>query len=218
MAQTITYTPDPALSYWPTPPEVADDLVYEALCPGYAQGEGGNGVPRLRVLEPSAGEGHLARAIREYLPYAHLTVVEPAPSRAAALRATDLADDLVESTLEDYLTTEPAPFDLIFMNPPFTLANRPEAWADHVLAAYNHCLMPGGMLGAIVPPVVMTGSSRRVRAIREVLGTALGRYPSGTTVYRRGRVCPCEKGAFVKSVGAGIRPVKLWVEKPSGAE
>ncbi len=43
----------------------------------------------LRVLEPSAGDGHLAREIRAHLPQAHLTCIEPAPERAAALRRLD---------------------------------------------------------------------------------------------------------------------------------
>ncbi len=54
---TIAFDADPALSFWPTPPEVADDLVYTALIPGWGQGEASadGEVPQVRVLEPSAG-------------------------------------------------------------------------------------------------------------------------------------------------------------------
>jgi len=179
--ERIAYTPDPALSFWPTPTDVADDLVYLALCPGHGLGEAASGVPQVRILEPSAGEGHLARATRAHLPYAHITAVEPNPQRAATLRALPgVADEVVESTLENYLAAVAVqaltggwtPFDLVLMNPPFTLDGRPEAWAEHLLAIYTdpHLLAPGGTLGAVVPRIILTGKSKLVRAVRELLG------------------------------------------------
>jgi tRNA1(Val) A37 N6-methylase TrmN6 len=93
---TVAFTPDPALSYWPTPDEIADDLVYWLLEPWHGMGEG------IRVLEPSAGEGHLAQAVRQHLPDAHITAVEPSPQRAATLRTLPHLD-VVEATLESYL-------------------------------------------------------------------------------------------------------------------
>ncbi|MDG4791928.1 class I SAM-dependent methyltransferase [Micromonospora sp. WMMD1102] len=221
-SQTIIYTLDPALSYFPTPPETADDLVYQALTPGHGQGEAANGVPQVRILEPSAGEGHLARAVRDYLPYAHLTAVEPSPQRVPALH--NVADVVVATTLEDYLVTVAMtalgggwePFDLVVMNPPYTLAGRPEAWAEHLLAVVEdpHLLAPGGMVAAIVPWAVVRGKSRLARRARDLLGDVVGRYSDGEVIFRRGRVQPCERGAF-DPVGAGIRPVMVWIEKPS---
>ena len=162
MTEIIQFARDTALSFWPTPPEVADDLVIPALCPGYGFGEACGDVPQVRILEPSAGEGHLARVARRHLPCAHITAVEPDPTRAATLRALpnvvdegvesylparlralpEVVDEVVESTLEDYLASvgvsallgDWQPFDLVFMNPPFTLPGRPEVWAEHVLA------------------------------------------------------------------------------------
>lgn len=48
---------DRALSYWPTPAQLGEDLVYWVLEPWHGTGDG------VRVLEPSAGTGDLARAV-----------------------------------------------------------------------------------------------------------------------------------------------------------
>jgi predicted RNA methylase len=225
----LTFAPDPALSYWPTPSEVADHLVYRLLDPWHGDGgPGADGVsPPVRVLEPSAGEGHLLRAIREHLPRAAVTAVEPSAVRAAVLRASGLADVVVESTLEDYLAGATLdagwqPYDLVVMNPPFTLDGRPEAWAEHFLAVANTpgLLSEPGKIGAVVPRVVMTGKSKLVRQVRAVLGEHLGHYrghpadglrpavePSDS--YRCGEIDTCDKGAFAP-VGAGVSTALLW--------
>jgi hypothetical protein len=147
---------DPGLSFFPTPAEVADDLVY-------------------LLLEPwnHFGEGHLIRAIQHHLPKARITAVKPAAARAATLRALRGAD-VVEATFEDYLAgvaTRPLagwwePFHLVVMNPRFTLSGRREAWAEHVLAVYDdpHLLAPCRVIGAVAPRTIITGQSKRVRA------------------------------------------------------
>jgi predicted RNA methylase len=199
----MEFTPDPALSFWPTPDGVADDLVYWLLEPWHGLGDG------VRVLEPSAGDGHLIRAIRERLPQSHITAVEPSASRAATLRA--LADvDVVESTLEAYqvdaamraFAGEWEPFHLVVMNPPFTLDGRPEAWAEHVLAIYHdpYLLAPGGVIGAVVPRIVMTGTSKRVRAVRDLTTEC-------------GGIEDCERDAFAP-VGAQVSAALMWVQRP----
>lgn len=223
----IAFHPDRELSFWPTPPQVADDLVDGALVPGWGQGEASvdGDVPQVRVLEPSAGDGHLARVIRGYLPRAHLTVVEPAAARVATLRAQrGLADEVAESTLEDYLagvavaalTGTWRGFDLVAMNPPFTLANRPEAWAEHVLAVWEdpHLLLPGGTLAAVLPSVVLTGRSRLVRAVRAILGPDQVRFSDGSIrAVDHGRIDPCDRGAFAP-VGAGVSAALMWAYRP----
>lgn len=222
---TIAFAADPALSFWPTPDEVADDLVYSALCPGWGQGEASvdGEVPQVRVLEPSAGDGHLARVIRRYLPYAHLTAVEPASTRAATLRAqAGLADEVVESALEDYLaavavdalTGDWRGFELVVMNPPFTLADRPEAWAEHVLGIWNdpNIMASGGTLAAVVPRILITGRSKLVRAVRDLIGPEIVRYSSGSLRGVRGTIDICERGAFAP-VGAGVSTVLLLAHK-----
>ncbi len=124
---TIAFSPDPRLAYWPTPPEVAEDVVLQALEPWHGRGDG------VRVLEPSAGEGHLAAAVRVWLPEAHITCVEPCSDRAERLRArAGATDEVVEATLEEYLVRVAFEamagtwqgFHLVVMNPPFALQGR----------------------------------------------------------------------------------------------
>lgn len=205
----IAFTADPAMSFWPTPPQVADDLVYRALVPGFGDGGAAGGVPQVRVLEPSAGEGHLLRAVRQHLPRAHVTAVEPSPVRARRLRAGGLADKVIEATLEEYLASvavaalagDFAAFDLVVMNPPFTLPDRPEAWAQHVLSIHDdpYLLAPYGQISAVVPRIVATGRSRLVRQVRSLLHPRFG-------------IDLCDRGAF-DAVGAQVSTAMIWLEK-----
>lgn len=190
-------------SFWPTPAEIADDLVYDLLEPWHCLGEG------IRVLEPSAGEGHLIQAVRHHLPDAHIIAVEPDAARAAVLRSRS-DSEVVEGTLETYLADVAAaaltgvwqPFDLVVMNPPFTLPGRPEAWAEHIAAICHdpHLLAPGATIGAVVPRILMTGKSKRVRAVRDLTD-------------RCGGIEKCRRGAF-SATGAKVSTALMWTQKP----
>lgn len=206
----IDYVADPELSFWPTPPDLADELVYRTLSPGFGDGSASRDgeIPAVRVLEPSAGDGHLLKAIRNHLPGAHVTAVEPSEPRAMKLRECGLADVVIEATLEDYLTSVAVtaltggftPFDLVIMNPPFTLARRPEAWAEHVLAIYHdpHLLGPLAQISALVPRIVVNGKSRLVRQVRDLLHPCWGADPS-------------ERSAL-DAVGARVSTAQIWIE------
>lgn len=220
---TIEYVPDPAMSFWPTPPEVAEDLVYSVLVPGYGDGAASRcgEVPQVRALEPSAGDGHLAAAIRQQMPACHITAVEPAGVRAAKLRDTaGLVDEVVESTLEDYLAGVAVqvlagtfePFELVIANPPFTLPSRPQAWAEHILAIANApgLLTEYGAIAAVVPRNVLVGKSKPVRQVRALLGEPLALYGDGSARGRYGGVNPTERGAF-DPVGAKVATALLWI-------
>lgn len=207
---TIEFARDETMSFWPTPPEVSDSIVYNVLDPWH--GDGGpapDGSPAVRVLEPSAGEGHLLYAVRKHLPLAHVTAVEPAAARTARLREqTGLADVVIESTLEDYLAgvafeamgADWRPYDLIFANPPFTLPDRPEAWAEHIIALAQtpNLIGPCGIISAVVPRIVLTGKSPLVRKVRSLLSPY-------------GGMEPCERGAFAP-VGAGVSAALIWMQ------
>jgi predicted RNA methylase len=187
-----------AMSYWPTPADVADDLVYWVHEPWHHTGDG------VRVLEPSAGTGGLIDAIRHHLPDAHVTALEPDPMRAATLRTRTDIDHLAPTALEDYLVgvgPDHDPFHLVVMNPPFTLPGQREAWADHILALYHHphLLAPGSVITAVVPRIVLTGRSNRVRAVRAL-------------VRRSGEIEPTRRGAF-SATGARVSAALLSVEK-----
>jgi predicted RNA methylase len=111
-----------ALSQWFTEPATARRIAEFAL----------RGMPDrpLHVLEPSAGQGALARALLEFRPDLHLTCIDVDPRHAAALIerfpsarvvcADFLLFDPFDALFDPF--DAPAPscrFDLCVMNPPF---------------------------------------------------------------------------------------------------
>jgi predicted RNA methylase len=150
-----------------TPAGLADDLVSGHRDIG--------ALPRgARVLEPSAGDGAIVRAILENERDAVVIAVEPNHERADALDT--LAGEhpgqviVFRGTLEQYAehvawcrkhpaaevaglpaTMHGDPFDAVIMNPPFGDSTRDLVWIDHVRAAWE-LLRPGALLVSIVPP------------------------------------------------------------------
>lgn len=118
-----------APGYFPTPRAVAARVVELANIPDNA-----------RVLEPSAGKGDLADAVRRAVPSAQLDVVELRPSlrEVLALKGYNLVAD-------DFLAFHGGPYPRIVMNPPFEHGQD----AAHVRHAFE-LLEPGGVLVAIV--------------------------------------------------------------------
>jgi len=117
--------------YFPTPPPAADRLIELAELP--------DGV---HVLEPSAGKGDLADAVRRAVPDAQVDVVEPVEPLRAVLELkgyTLVGRDFLEDIVP------PARYARIVMNPPFENGTD----ARHVRHAFD-LLEPGGRLAAIV--------------------------------------------------------------------
>lgn len=201
----IAFAPDPDLSFWPTPDDVADSLLDYAMAPWMADGRG------VRVLEPSAGAGHLAAAVRRCLPRAHITCVEPAPERTALLRASAVADVVVEATLEDYLDGGDldGPYDLVIANPPYKLPGRPRAWAEHILALWGHpdVLAPFAILTAVLPRIVMMGRHPQVKAVRDAVHGCM----AADGVQCAG-LWEMPRGAF-DSVGAAVSAAGIWMQR-----
>jgi len=178
-------TRDKELSYWQTPPALAAELVAGLDLP-----------PGSRVLEPSAGDGALVRAIQSAYPDVHITAVEPDSGRRTVLRMTGAVGLRVwDCTLEEYALAwmadeTPEPFDVVVMNPPFTLPDHRYAWAEHLTLAWD-LLLPGGQLRAIVPNSLEYGRQRPIAAARNLITQAGGTWrktgpgafqPSGTGV------------------------------------
>jgi protein-L-isoaspartate O-methyltransferase len=139
--------------FFPTPPPVIDRMVAAAeLKPGQ------------RVLEPSAGKGDIADAIREAEPEARLEVVEPAYSlrQILELKGFSLVGD-------DFMTFTGGPYDRIIMNPPFESG----ADIDHVRHAFD-LLAPGGRLVAIMSEGPFFRSDRKAEAFRQWLESVDG--------------------------------------------
>ena len=118
------------VDFFPTPPAVVERVIQQA--------DIGDG---MRVLEPSAGKGDIAEAIRDAAQDVVLDTVEMSPPLREILEAKGF--DLVG---HDFLEMEAEPtYDRIVMNPPFGTDNG----ASHVRHAYD-LLKPGGRLVAVM--------------------------------------------------------------------
>ena len=118
----------------------------------------------MSVLEPSAGDGRLARAAYERSGHA-VTVCEIQPELEARLQAAGY-----EVLARDFLTADPAMldgcirFDRIVMNPPFSK----RADIAHVEHAIRF-LKPGGILVSVMPAGITFRTDRRTAALRDRL-------------------------------------------------
>lgn len=97
-------------------------------------------VARPRILDPSAGSGAWCRAARAVFPGCYIVAVEPRGSERANLEAA--ADEVFIGTFEEYLATNPEPFDLIVGNPPFAEAFSERFWPGLILQ--HGLLKPAG--------------------------------------------------------------------------
>jgi len=96
----------------------------------------------MRVLEPSAGAGHIADIIRQRYPEAELDIVEYANDLIGLLQDKGYSvktDDIMDSCMDDKR------YDVIIMNPPFS--NNQDA--KHVLRCWD-LLAPGGRLVSVM--------------------------------------------------------------------
>lgn len=123
------------LGWFPTPAELADSLA--SMIPTENLG---------LVLEPSAGEGALVRAILRRNPSSRILAVEVHEARAKTLASIGPG---VEVTPGDFLGIAPsgcARFDAVLMNPPFAPARADIKHVKHALKF----LRPGGTLVAVM--------------------------------------------------------------------
>jgi hypothetical protein len=137
----------PLPGYFPTPWPVIERLLHEA------------GISAEHtVLEPSAGAGHIADAIRESVPGVVLTVIEQQQRLVHILELKGYAPIWGDCT--EHTDT----YDRIVMNPPF------EAGQDiaHVQHAYK-LLNPGGRLVAVMSEGPFFRNDTASRSFREWL-------------------------------------------------
>lgn len=114
---------------------------------------------KVRMLEPSAGDGHLAKLARSY-GVQNIVCVELHPERADALAA-----DGFEAYVGDFMqmTVEPN-YTHVLINPPFTAGQD----IEHVRRAFDW-MVPGGRMAAIVSAGVQFRSDRRTQDFRRFI-------------------------------------------------
>lgn len=117
-----------AHQFYPTPRDIAEDVAVAAdIEPGH------------RVLEPSAGQGHLARVLPP-----GATLVEVSDLHCKILRAAGFPGATVHCA--DFLAWRDGLFDRIVMNPPFS-----EGRAVRHLEHAASMTAPGGRIVAVLP-------------------------------------------------------------------
>ena len=177
---------DPKLAgLFETPEALADDLVARLPI-----------VPGCVVLEPEAGRGRIALAVRRHCPEARVLCIEALADNRAELRR--LGFEVIGG--EDFLTLRaadlPVPIDVVAANPPFG-RGEDVRHVEHALGL----LRPGGHLGAI-----MSGSVEHVR--HEPFTSFRARIAAwGGTIERN------PDGSFLES-GTGVRTVTVVLQKP----
>lgn len=149
--------------------------------------------PDMRVLEPSAGEGHILDILKSYCPQAVYQAVEIFPARVKTLREkgyTVHEGDFLEYKSHFW-------FDRIFANPPF------EAEQDmaHIQRAYEH-LKPGGILVSVISEGAFFREDKKTVAFRDWLKTC------GSV-----QVEKLPDGSF-KDSGTGVNTRLIVIHKP----
>jgi predicted RNA methylase len=208
------------LAYFPTPAALARDLV-SMISPQ---------LPRLRVLEPSAGSGNLIEAIKLEWPSSTVVAVEADPINVAQLLARewpthDYWDEWCDDTIGwgdievmegDFLTLGEdeleGKFDVVIMNPPFSVEGDPAAWATHLRHAWS-LLEDGGALMCIAPAGTWETSTRKsfvqLRAWLDEIGAATMHQDAGEFA---------ESGTQIKTlvIYAHKTAEEKWHEKMNG--
>jgi hypothetical protein len=163
-------TPAKRFGFFPTPDGAAETLIERV--PLHI----GRGGAALRILEPSAGTGNLARRLAQTFKssswpeeglysFRHkVDCVEIQPHLAAQLEAEGIYNRVL---CADFLSVKPStfePYDLVVMNPPFDM----ERDIDHVTHAFEF-LKPGGQLFAIMSAGTEFRETRKATAFRALL-------------------------------------------------
>jgi hypothetical protein len=171
-----------AAGFFPTPAWLAEDLVRLAQIPAGAT-----------VLEPSAGTGRIAEAVRRLHPDARVLCVELLPANRADLERLGF-----EVIGEDFLSLEPRSLPeigSIVLNPPFARF----ADANHVMHALR-CVRPGGTVAAIMGAGARYRDAAPYREFRALLDA------------NGGTMEDVPEGAFLES-GTGVRTVKVAMRR-----
>lgn len=121
----------------------------------------------MRVLEPSAGQGHIAYMASGVYGCA-VTAIEIDRIRSAALRYWPGKPKLADVWTMDFLCVRYPPeqrFERVLMNPPFN----PNLDVTHVLHAWDNALAEGGRLLAIITPRFKKRTDAKSARLRKLI-------------------------------------------------
>jgi len=163
----LGYMPDKnPTAFFQTPKKLIDDMfaILEDL-PYTTYRAENHGI---KVLEPSAGQGAIAKVIRSRFPNATLDTVE----------FLDINQEILEKegfepfcgSFLDFNTNYEIKYDLIMMNPPFSVEGDKLAFATHIEHAYK-MLADDGELVAIAPTGWLNNSDKRSMAFKNWVET-----------------------------------------------
>ena len=130
--------------YFPTPPEIVKIMI------GLLELQ-----PDDRILEPSAGQGHIA----DYLPKENLLLGEILPENIQILKEKGYSQNII---FVDFLKQGFIEINKVIMNPPF----EKQADIDHVLHAYKY-LNKGGILVSVMSSGVLFRNNLKTKEFRE---------------------------------------------------
>jgi hypothetical protein len=165
VVQTGTVPDRYSHQFYPTPADLADEAAALLDVPHGAD-----------VLEPSAGCGALADAVRrkvEGKALAVITCVEVAPLQCAVLTAKEYK--VVQDDFISWAAARTWQYQAVIMNPPFDQGR----WKNHLQAAWR-LVAPGGNLVAILPASARAGTDLE-NSVREWHGPYHNRF-AGTGV------------------------------------
>lgn len=171
--------------FFPTPPALAERMAQELdIKPG------------MKVLEPSAGKGDLADAVKAAQPEADVKVIEPLSDLREILTMKN--HEVIDTNFENFETDQK--FDRVIMNPPFS-KNRD---IRHVRKAYE-LLAPGGKMVAIMGNHFTFANDKESAEFRDWLDAAGGTSESLGQVF-------AGKDAFRQT---GVNSQLVTIEKPA---
>jgi hypothetical protein len=147
-----------------------------------------------RILEPSAGAGAIADALRAKYSDAEIDCCELLDLNRAILEQKGYT-----VVCEDFLDWQPgAVYDAIVMNPPFSVKADKTAWATHLLHAWS-LLKEDGYLVCITPAAIEFRDDAAHRELRYL-------------VAQYGGFEPIPAGAF-KGSGTGVATCMVWLRR-----
>ncbi|WP_046971158.1 PLxRFG domain-containing protein [Dyella japonica] len=173
--------------FFPTPPALARRIADIAdIQPGH------------RVLEPSAGKGDMADAVRAAAPESQIDTIEMSHALREILEAKGY--DVVGHDFLEHKAADGEGYDRIVMNPPFSNGLD----GEHVMHAYDQ-LKPGGRLVAITGEGIFGRSDKKAVAFRDWLEKVQGTDEK------------LPEGSFKSSFNpTGVNTRMVVVDKPGG--